>query len=228
MMATAKARRQKAHGQANPADRVTFGIDRHHLDHSQVVKQADRRIHAADQQQHEQEGPARLTVGVVDRGKNGKLADESSQGRQAHQAEHRHRHQHDDYRRTADQPRIVGDFFAPQPIAQKSDDGEDAQVHEQIDKDIKCQGGDGSTGGGRIDGRQGQSCRHRHHHVAGVGDGRIGHQAFDVRLAVCGQIAERACDGGQRADEQYEIAAHRLQMGHLVGVRLSRWPVQVG
>ena len=46
-------------------------------------------------------------------------------------------------------PAVVGDLFAAQLVAQEGDDGEGAQVHEQIHADVERNCGQGSFGRGR-------------------------------------------------------------------------------
>ena len=135
--------------------------------------------------------------------------------------------------RAADHAAIAGQVFRAGLVAQKRHHRKGPQVHEQIRNQVEEHGPGAFTGQGS------QS----HHHVAGVGDRRIGEQAFEVRLKVSRQVAEgggqgreegqgrhkklshleaglHACQAGQRQDEPCQqcqgraFRRHRQKSGH--------------
>ncbi len=60
---------------------------------------------------------------------------------------------------------------------------------------------------------QGDGGGHGHHHVAGMGDGRVGQQPLHVRLAVGGQVAEGAGHCSQEAHQAADIEGGRRRGG---------------
>ena len=151
--------------------------------------------------------------GVVDGGEDGELGRKPRQRRHAEQAEHYDRQADGQPGRAADQPGVVGDPFAADLVSQEGHRGECTQVHEQVDPGVEGHRGDGQPGLPWIAADDGHRGCHRHHHIAGMGDGGVGQQPFDVGLTVGGQVAEGARDGRQKGDQPDDVFPHRLQ-GH--------------
>ena len=76
-----------------------------------------------------------------------------------------------------------------------SHDGECTKVHEQIRHQVKK----------HRPGTVGRQRRQAHHHVARMGDGRIGEQALEVGLAICRQVAEGGRDRSEEGNGRHQI-----------------------
>ena len=134
------------------------------------------------------------------------LAHKAGQRRNPRKRKHKNEQQHRRCRAALVEAVQVVEFIADQSLPpQHNDDGESADGHERIDKQIE---------GDALQARL-VSIRpaHRRHQpqkdVADVRDRRIRQQPFDVGLRDRREIAQRQRSNGNGRDDSYPVHAHR-------------------
>ena len=188
-------------------------VDAHDLRDSQVVDQRDGGVDAGD----DQEGDHGEAAGDDERLEDRELAHEADHRRDADEADEDRGEGDGNERCTADEAGVIGDFFGAERVAEEGDDGEAAEVHEDVGGEIEEEGGDGFAGADDVGAGELHGGGDGHDHVAGVGDCGVGEEAFDVGLAVGGEVAEGAGDGGEDGEEEDDEVADGGEGGGAVG-----------
>ena len=172
-------------------------LHHHHLHHTNVVVDGN---HAGDQAQQHQGIQARLPAHP----KQVDLAEEASQGRNATQGQQRHTQTQGQQGIFLVKPRVFADLIRARAQGEQNHAGETAQVHEQINQQVKHHAGVAVGGVGQQPDR----------HEAGLPDRGISQHPLHAGLGQGHHVPQHHTQNGQGREHKVPLFRHQRERRH--------------